>query len=333
MERDNGGGREENRGSDKSREPATPAAGNLSPKMSRRRFLRLGVRGGIGASTLGLGSVGWARRVEPRWIEVVRVELRLKRLAPAFDGYRVAHISDLHADDWMTRARLRHVVQKVNAQRPDFVAITGDLVTLAAQRHEPDLVDALSRLRARDGGGAVLGNHDHWTSAPTMRRAIRDSGLHDLNDAVHTLQRPDGKGGAVRLHFAGVNDMWAGAGRPELVLEQLAEKDASRRQDEREAQDPRRDAAILLVHEPDFADEFAAAGRFDLQLSGHSHGGQVRVPGIGPLRLPPFGSKYHAGLHRVGAMLQYTTRGVGMVSPRVRFCCRPEITVFTLRAA
>ena len=92
-------------------------------------------------------------------------------------------------------------------------------------------------------------------------------------------------------------------------------------------------AAILLAHEPDFADLSSKTGRFDLQLSGHSHGGQVVVPFYGPLVLPYLGQKYPSGLYQVGEMLQYTNRGVGMIEPAVRFNCPPEITVFHLLGA
>jgi predicted MPP superfamily phosphohydrolase len=129
---------------------------------------------------------------------------------------------------------------------------------------------------------------------------------------VHTLER----GGSL-LHIAGVDDVWERQDRLDLVLDRL----------------PAEGGAILLAHEPDFADTSAATGRFDLQISGHSHGGQVIAPFAGPLRLPHLGRKYPLGLYRVGDMLQYTNRGVGMVYPYVRFNCRPEITLFTLRAA
>jgi len=87
---------------------------------------------------------------------------------------------------------------------------------------------------------------------------------------------------------------------------------------------------ILLAHEPDLADEFAKDGRVALQLSGHSHGGQVRVPGLGPLVLPYLGQKYDQGLNRVGDMWVYTNRGLGVIPPPVRLNCRPEITEITL---
>jgi len=92
-------------------------------------------------------------------------------------------------------------------------------------------------------------------------------------------------------------------------------------------------AAILLAHEPDFADTSAAAGRFDLQISGHTHGGQINLPLIGPPILPEMGQKYPSGLYNIGDMLLYTNRGVGVTTVNARFNCRPEITVFTLEPA
>ncbi|MDH5508153.1 MAG: metallophosphoesterase, partial [Anaerolineae bacterium] len=117
------------------------------------------------------------------------------------------------------------------------------------------------------------------------------------------------------LHWAGGDDIWENQDRLDLVLEML----------------PEEGCAILLAHEPDFADTSAATGRFDLQISGHSHGGQIIFPVIGPPVVPWLSEKYPLGLYQLGEMLQYTNRGIGMVGPpHVRFNCRPEITVFTL---
>ena len=95
---------------------------------------------------------------------------------------------------------------------------------------------------------------------------------------------------------------------------------------------PEEGAALLLAPEPDYADESVKAGCFDLQLSGHSHGGQVVFPLLGPPILPELGRKYHQGRYQVRDMIQYTSRGIGMVEPRVRFNCRPEIPIITLRS-
>jgi predicted MPP superfamily phosphohydrolase len=118
------------------------------------------------------------------------------------------------------------------------------------------------------------------------------------------------------LHFCGIDDHWERKDRLDLVLEDT----------------PDEGAAILLAHEPDFADISVKSMRFDLQLSGHSHGGQVVLPFIGPPVLPLYGRKYPLGLYNIDPMYLYTNRGLGMVHPQVRFNCRPEITTFTLSA-
>ena len=118
------------------------------------------------------------------------------------------------------------------------------------------------------------------------------------------------------LHIAGVDDLWTGQDRLDLVLERL----------------PAEGAAILLVHEPDFANTSAKTGRFDLQLSGHSHGGQVSLPFLGPPILPRYARDYPVGRYQVGEMALYTNRGLGTVPPRVRINCRPEISLFILEA-
>jgi uncharacterized protein len=245
-------------------------------------------------------------------VEINPVTLILHRIAPEFDGYRIVQISDIHLDDWVKPKRLNTTVALVNEQCPDLVAITGDFLSYSAGRLIPHrLTEALSGLRARDGVVAVLGNHDYRTNAELVRRCICTAGITGLANDVRTLRRGD-----AALHIAGVDDVREGRSRLDLVLKKLPEKGA----------------AILLAHEPDFADVSAATRRFDLQLSGHSHGGQVRVPLLRSLALPPFSHRYTSGLYEVGDMIQYTNRGLSFVGLRLRFLCWPEITVFTLRS-
>jgi predicted MPP superfamily phosphohydrolase len=277
-------------------------------KMTRRQFLKLIMAGGLSMAS----GAGYAYRVEPQWIDIEAVRVTLPRLPPAFHGYRMVQLSDLHMGDWMNRARLTEVVTLVNAQQPDLIAITGDFVTGRASRAAQDLIAVLSTLRARDGVVGVLGNHDHWGNAAVVRQVLRESRIIDLGNRVHTLER-----GSAQLHLAGVDDVWAGQQRLDLVLDQL----------------PVGGGALLLAHEPDFADTTAATGRFDLQISGHSHGGQVVIPFLGAPHLPPLAHRYPSGRYQVGSLIQYTNRGVGMVPPHVRLNCRPEITVFTLESA
>ena len=277
-------------------------------------ILRRTSRGRLAAATalLGAGGLVYAREVETRRVEVKHVVLTLPRLAPEFDGYRLVQIGDLHLDDWAKPERLRGIMHKVNEQRPDLVAITGDFASYSAKEFDAQrLVEALRTLRARDGCVAILGNHDYLTDVKLVRRCIREGGVRELINGVHTLRRGD-----AALHVAGIDDVMEGRSRLDLVLEKL----------------PESGAAILLSHEPDFADVSAATGRFDLQLSGHSHGGQIGVPLLRRLVLPPFSQRYTSGLYEVGGMILYTNRGIGFVHLRLRFLCRPEITVFTLRS-
>jgi predicted MPP superfamily phosphohydrolase len=269
-------------------------------------------RGKVAAATALLGVFVYAREVETRRVEVKPVTLTLPRLSPEFDGYRVVQIGDLHLDDWTKPERLKGITQKVNEQRPDLVAITGDFASYSAEQLDAQrLIEALRDLRARDGCVAILGNHDYLTDVKLVRRCIREGGVTELINGVLTLERGD-----AALHVAGIDDVMEGRSRLDLVLQEL----------------PESGAAILLAHEPDFADVSAATGRFDLQISGHSHGGQIGVPLLRRLVLPPFSQRYTGGLYQVRGMLQYTNRGLGFVHLRARFLCRPEITVFTLRS-
>ena len=279
--------------------------------------MRLTALSTLGAASAGVGGFGYARGIEPEWIESTKISLQLPRLPSEFHGYRLVQISDLHADDWMTPQRLSEVVRLVNEQRPDLISITGDFVTSESSIPGPlrdfyaDLSKVLGALESKDGTVATLGNHDHWTGAEQIRTVIREGGVTDISNRLRTLRR-DGS----ELHVAGVDDVMEGKDRLDTVLDEL----------------PASGAAILLAHEPDFADASAATGRFDLQLSGHSHGGQVRLPLLGPPILPTLARKYPAGSYKIGGMFLHTNRGIGMLAPRVRFNCRPEITIFTLQS-
>lgn len=278
-------------------------------RISRRTFLKTAVM----SAAVPVMGIPYAHYIEPDWIEVEQIELTLPRLSREFEGYRLALFSDLHIDSWLGEDRLADVIDRVNAEKPDAIAITGDFASdSVASPIDQQLVTHLSRLKPKDVTVAVLGNHDHWINARAVRQIITRSGLENICNKMISVQR-----GQARLHLAGVDDVWENKHHPGRSLRQLRRDDF---------------AAILLAHEPDYADESARFGRFDLQISGHSHGGQVRIPGGGALYLPHLGKKYAAGKYQVKEMLVYTTRGVGMVPPLFRFNCRPEITLLTLRS-
>jgi len=241
--------------------------------------------------------------------QIEQVSVIIPDLSPAFNGYRIASIADIHLGQWITRARLDGVIGLINEQRPDLVAIIGDFFSYEVDRLSAEMAASLSKLSPKDLSVAVLGNHDHWVGEATVREVLRRSDIVDLSNDVHTLHRGD-----AALHIAGVDSVTLHKNRLDVVLAKL----------------PPSGPAILLAHEPDFADVSATTGRFSLQISGHSHGGQLIFPGIGTLVRGPHAKKYPLGRYRIGKMVQYTSRGLGTNVFWIRINCPPEITVFTL---
>ncbi len=278
--------------------------------LSRRHFLKLAAGGISGLSLVGIGGATYTTRVEPYRIGVTHVRVALPHLSPAFEGFTIAHISDLHMGEWITQEQLASMVTLVNALQPDFVALTGDIASRRYVGLQGEITALLDSLRAREGVAVTLGNHDHWLHAPTIRQAVLDSQAALLWNTHTEVER-----GEERLYIAGVDDVWEREADLIEALEEVPLEPVP---------------TVLLAHEPDYADYVAENGRIGLQLSGHSHGGQVRLPGIGAPVLPRLGEKYDQGLYQIGALQLYVNRGIGMTSPHVRFNCPPEITLITL---
>ncbi len=252
-----------------------------------------------------LGDTGF----NPDSFDIVPITLDIPGLDPAFQGYRLVQISDIHLGQWLTPERLNGVVDLINQQNPDLVVITGDFISYVLEPLAVDLANSLKELRPRDATVATLGNHDHWVGAKSVRDLMEKSDVIDLSNDVFTLTRE-----RAELHIAGVDSIMVNQDRLDLVMEKL----------------PPKGPAILLAHEPDFADISAKTGRFCLQLSGHSHGGQLVIPRLGtPIRSYHF-RKYPLGMYQVRDMVQYTNRGLGTNLFWTRINCPPEITVFDL---
>jgi hypothetical protein len=247
----------------------------------------------------------------PSWVECNPVSLNLPMLPVSFHGYRLVHISDLHLGTWLTLEKLIEVTEIINRYEPDLVAITGDFVSFHPQEYKRGISAALKKLVAKDGVLAVLGNHDHWTNSEVIRSALNEAGVIELNNHSLIIQR-----GSDRIYFAGIDDHYVGNDRLARARELI----------------PRGAFSILLAHEPDYAEISSQDGFFHLQLSGHSHGGQILLPRIGPVYLPLHGRKYPGGLYNVNNMLLYTNRGLGTAELQIRYNCPPEITIFELQA-
>jgi hypothetical protein len=242
--------------------------------------------------------------------QVEEVEVIIPSMDHAFDGYRLANISDIHLGQWITPEYLEGVMHLVNQEKPDSVTITGDFVSYILDAVSDDLESALKLLKPKDESFAVLGNHDHWLGAAQIRNILHASNIIDVSNDVHTLFRKKDT-----LHIAGVDSVMLEKHRLDLVMKKL----------------PEDGPAILLAHEPDFADISSTTGRFSLQISGHSHGGQFLIPGLGTLIRGPHFTKYPVGKYQVGDMVQYTSRGLGTNVFWLRINCPPEITIFTLK--
>ena len=258
----------------------------------------------VGAGGLGLGS--WLRTQ----IEISRVNVKLPRLPEEFNGLTIAHLSDIHHGVFCSQDYVNRCVEIANSLTPDIVALTGDF-TFGAKSYAEPCGEILAGLQAKIGKFAVLGNHDHYNSAGRVTRALRQAGITVL---INEKERLEKKG--EKLWLFGTDDLLTG----ETDLVELY-RDC-----------PKEEARITLSHNPDFLDVFAEKEQHtDFMLSGHTHGGQIRVPLLGAPHLKILGHDYVMGLQRKDTMQIYTTRGLGTVGPPVRFFCPPEIVLYTLQ--
>ena len=277
---------------------------------SRRRFLR---RALIGSGAVVGGGALWSVFGERTWLTARRVSVPIPNLPPPLDGFTIAHLSDLHRGPYISEQQIREAATMAMAEAPDLIVLTGDHVSRSAG-YAKSCLRALSPLNAPYGVHAVLGNHEYWTGeVERLTNAYRDAGIGLLiNESAPIVV------GDAMCWLCGVDDIWEGSPDLDTTLANV----------------PQEHLKILLCHEPDFADEAAKHG-VHLQLSGHSHAGQVRLPGVGAIRLPRYARKYPYGLRTVGAtaMRIYTTAGIGVTFPPIRINCRPEVAILRLTGA
>lgn len=258
------------------------------------------------ASCEAIGAAIPAARVERERLTLERVHAPIANLPSAFEGYRIVQLSDFHFTDEVSYQVARRSIEMAMALEPDLIVYTGDFLTRAIDGER--VLDTLKPLYARDGVWAVLGNHDYWDISAVLRALLARTPVRELCNANHAIRRGD-----QTLWIAGVDDVLEGYPDLESALHGI----------------PKGRPVILLAHEPDYVKTVSATGRVSLMLSGHSHGGQIVVPGFGPLLLPVGAQNYWQGLHQINGTALYVTRGVGTHSV-LRFNCRPEVTEITL---
>jgi len=279
-------------------------------KLTRRHFLGLMSSGLAGGAAYAIG-------FEPVWLRVERLDIGLRRLDPAFGGYTIAQISDLHVGSGVPLGFLREAVAVANAARPDLIVVTGDLVDEAADDRAPeDAAAILVEARARDGVLAILGNHDtgsyypgkpmDLTAVARLGDALDRAGVALLRNDVRTYCR-----GKARLDVAGLGDLWSSEFHPAVLTGEHC--------------------TVALSHNPDTAPVLAERD-IDLVLSGHTHGGQVCLPVYGPPYLPQRNKDLLAGHYRLDETQLYINSGLGWTH-RIRLGARPEVTIVRLCVA
>ncbi|MBT2683578.1 metallophosphoesterase [Bacillus sp. ISL-37] len=288
----------------------------MSEQITRRTFIKRAVGTLLTAGGLGTGSYFYAREVEPRMLDITRHTIKNAALPSGFNGVRVIQFSDTHIGFQYTMEQLKQLITKINKLKPDLIVFTGDL--LDDPRHFTEknkLISMLSNLDAPLGKFAVYGNHDHGGYGSDLYKQIMEqSGFTLLLNTSANIKLLDGSS----IWIAGIDD--AMLGKPDLNASM--------------AKIPTNSYTILLSHAPDKAEE-AAQFPIQMQMSGHSHGGQIQVPFYGPLVTPPFAEKYVEGFYTVGSndgLTLYVNRGLGTTRLPFRFLSQPELAIFTLKS-
>lgn len=251
--------------------------------------------------------------IEPSRLTITRRDITIPRLSLELDGLTIAHLTDFHYRPDKDHEVMEKAITATNAENVDLIALTGDYVS-EDRTVLPALAEHLKNLRAKHGIFASMGNHDGWSGSSNYYKHILGRAGCDL--LVNQNTKLDIAGAP--LHIAATDFVWAGKPDPRATLKGI----------------PNDAPVISLVHEPDYFDTMRTVRDIDLQLSGHTHGGQCRVPLIGyaPVKVR-YGENYTYGHYSEGRSQLFVSRGVGTTGIRVRFACPPELAILTLRCS
>jgi predicted MPP superfamily phosphohydrolase len=285
--------------------PADQQPPAKKPLFTRRRAM--GVIAGASAAC-----VADAFLTGTRWLSVTRKDVVCPAMGGSLDGLRVGVMADIHHRPGKSAGILQRAVERMLAEKPDLILMPGDFIDQDGTDAAP-MMRTLSKLQAPHGVFACMGNHDGWTqSGFKLRSGFEKLGFNFLINA-HTRLSIRGE----PLAVAATDHIWLGHPAPGRTLAGL----------------PAKIPVLGMVHEPDFFDEFIQHRPISLQVSGHTHGGQCQVPLVGyPPLLPQYGKNYVEGIYEKDNSRIFVTRGIGTSSLPVRFACRPEVAILTLRA-
>lgn len=285
-------------------------------RITRRKFLKGTFSALLTTVAASSGGYVYANRIEPTLLDIQSLQMKHSLIPKSFDGIKLVQFSDTHLGFQYNLNQLKKLVTKINALHPDIILFTGDLMDAPNKYEEVDrIAPILKQLNAPLGKFCIYGNHDHGGYGSDLYKRIMKSANFTLllNESQPILLKDNSS-----IYLIGIDD--AMLGRPDigLALERV----------------PENTFTILLSHAPDLAD-VATHFKIHWQLSGHSHGGQVKIPFFGALVIPPFAKKYPEGLYSIGEvnpLTLYVNRGLGTTRLPFRFMATPELTVFTLQS-
>ncbi|WP_017753538.1 metallophosphoesterase [Calidifontibacillus oryziterrae] len=284
----------------------------INKKINRRNFIKNCITYSLGSLLLTAGGYSYARFIEPKNLSINNHELHSFKIPQSFDGTRIVLFSDTHLGHYYSINEFTKLINIINEQAPDIILFTGDLIDAPNKYKDINkIAPLLKQLRAPLGKYSIYGNHDHGGyGSEIIRDIMRESDFKLLINEHEKLfnKRND------YIFISGLDD--AMLGNPDIDKTLLGVELQT--------------FTILLAHQPDIIKEL---GNYpiDVQLSGHSHGGQVQLPFYGPIFTPIGATTYYEGFYKVGPIELYVNRGIGTTRVPFRFLSPPELTIFTLK--
>jgi len=286
---------------------------DLNKQISRRSFLKKMGKMIAGSALFVIVGQAYMKYIEPNWIEVTRQNISHPLIPPIFNDFKIVQFSDTHLGFQLDFDHFEKIIQTISKEEPDLIIFSGDLVDNLLSFYEyEEIIIYLNYLHAPYGKFAVYGNHDHGGWGTNKYKQIMEASNFKLlrNESQKIKIGNDGE-----IIIAGVDDAMLGQPDFEKTFSSIQE----------------RNFTLLISHAPDLIEE-AKHYPVDLQISGHTHGGQIQLPFIGPLITPPYGKKYVEGSYDISEHLRlYVNRGLGTTRLPYRLLSRPEITIFTLK--
>ncbi|MCT2534332.1 metallophosphoesterase [Aquibacillus koreensis] len=282
--------------------------------MNRRTFLKRLLTSSVVLLGSGGGTYYYAREIEPSMLTILKKTLTSVKIPQTFNGFKIVQFSDTHIGFHYTIDQFNSMIDSLNKLKPDCVVFTGDLVDMPHKYGWGDpIVQSLQKIQAPHGKFWVYGNHDHGGYGTDIIKDVMEQGGFTLLQNEHTIISKKNES----ITLAGLDDAILGKPDIEVTLQDVAPDSYT----------------VLLVHEPDYADRVIQFP-VDVQLSGHSHGGQIQIPFYGYVYTPYYAEKYVEGKYTFNnhQLQLFVSRGIGTTRLPYRFFCKPEITVFTLQS-